>query len=146
MDLSSSASSGQYTFYVEGIGDFPFQSNTVNGIYPFLGNPRFHIIFEKVSVDNDKEKTLPNAYTIDRVYPNPFNPTVTIDYNLSNDIEISISVYDLKGALVDRLFKGKMVSGNQQIDWIPTNISSGIYVLRFESKSTIINKKITYLK
>ena len=83
---------------------------------------------------------------MNQVYPNPFNPTVTIDYNLSNDIEISISVYNLKGALVDRLFKGKIVSGNHQIDWVPTNISSGIYVLRFESKSTIFNKKITYLK
>ena len=76
-------------------------------VFPFFENPRFHIIFEKVSVDNDKEKTLPKAFTIDRVYPNPFNPTVTFDYYLLNDSDISISVYDLKGALVDRLFKGK---------------------------------------
>ena len=61
IDLSSSIISGEYTFQVEGIGDFPFQSNMVNGTYPFLGNPRFHIIFEQVSVDNDKEKTLPDA-------------------------------------------------------------------------------------
>ena len=109
-------------------------------------NPRFHIIFEKVSADNDKEKTLPKAFTIDRVYPNPFNPTVTIDYHLLNDSDINISVYDLKGAIVDRIFKGKMVSGNHQIEWVPTNISSGIYIFRFELKNTIINKKITFLK
>ena len=131
IDLSSSIISGEYTFQVEGIGSFPFQSNMVNGTYPFLGNPRFHIIFEKVSVDNDKEKTLPNCFTIDRVYPNPFNPTVTIDYNLSNDIEISISIYDLKGALVDRLFKGKMGSGYHNISWKPKSISSGIYIVKF---------------
>ena len=146
IDLSSSVISGEYTFQVESIGGFPFQSNEVNGTYPFLGNPRFHIIFEKVSADYDKEKISPNVFKIDRVYPNPFNPTVTINYQLSNDSDINISVYDLKGAIVDRIFKGKMVSGNHQIEWVPTNISSGIYIFRFELKSTIINKKITFLK
>ena len=51
IDLSSSIISGEYTFQVESIGDFPFQSNTVNGTYPFLGNPRFQIIFEQGVVD-----------------------------------------------------------------------------------------------
>ena len=144
--LSSSISSGQYTFQVQGIGNFPFQSNMVNGTYPMLGNPRFHILFEQGVVDNDKEKTLPDSFTIDRVYPNPFNPSVTIDYHLMNDSDINISVYDLKGATVDRLFKGKMVPGYHQIEWVPTNISSGIYIVRMESPGILINKKITLLK
>ena len=74
IDLSLSINSGEYTFQVEGMGDFSFQSNEVNGTYPFLGNPRFQIIFEQGVVDNDKENTLPDSFTIDRVYPNPFNP------------------------------------------------------------------------
>lgn len=146
IDLSSSISSGQYTFQVEDIGNFPFQSNMVNGTYPVLGNPRFQIIFEQGVVDNDKEKTLPDSFTINRIYPNPFNPSVTIDYHLMNDSDINISVYDLKGAIVDRLFKGKMVSGNHQVEWVPTNISSGIYIVRMESPGILINKKITLLK
>ena len=146
IDLSLSINSGEYMFQVEDVGNFPFQSNMVNGTYPFLGSPRFQIIFEQGVVDNDKEKTLPDSFTIDRVYPNPFNPSVTIDYHLMNDSDINISVYDLKGATVDRLFKGKMVSGYHQIEWVPKNISTGIYFVRFESKGMIINKKITYLK
>ena len=35
--------------------------------------------------------------------------------------------------MVDRLFKGKMESGYHQIEWVPTNISSGIYIVKFES-------------
>ena len=52
---------------------------------------------------SDKEKNVPDSFTIDRVYPNPFNPSVTIDYHLSNDSDINISVYDLKGWLIDYL-------------------------------------------
>ena len=146
IDLSLSINSGEYTFQVEGMGDFSFQSNEVNGTYPFLGNPRFQIIFEQSVVDNDKEKTLPDSFTIDRVYPNPFNPSVTIDYHLSNNSDINISVYDLKGALVDRLLKGKIVSGNHQVDWVPKNISSGIYIVRIKSNGKTINRKITFFK
>ena len=146
IDLSSSISSGQYTFQVEDAGGFTFHGNTVNGTYPFLGSPRFQIIFEQGVVDNDKEKNLPDSFTINRVYPNPFNPSVTINYHLSNDSDINISVYDLKGAMVDRLFNGKMVSGYHQIEWVPTNISSGIYIVKMESPGILINKKITLLK
>ena len=61
-------------------------------------------------------------------------------------LRFDFSVYDLKGAIVDRLFKGKMVSGYHQIEWIPKNISSGIYLINFELKGTTINRKITFLK
>ena len=64
----------------------------------FLEIHGFRSYLNKVLLISDKEKTLPDSFTIDRVYPNPFNPSVTIDYNLSNDSDISISVYDLKGA------------------------------------------------
>ena len=146
IDLSSSIISDEYTFQVESIGDFPFQSNTVNGTYPFLGNPRFQIVFAQGVVESDQEKNVPDFFTIDRVYPNPFNPSVIIDYHVSNDSEVDFSVYDLKGVFVDRLFKGKIVSGYHQIEWVPKNISSGIYLIKLRVNSQIINKKLTYLK
>ena len=146
IDLSSSINSGQYTFQVEGIGNFPFQSNTVNGTYPVFGNSRFQVIFEQGAVDNDKEKILPSSFMIDRVYPNPFNPLVTIEYHVSNDSDMNISILDLKGSLVDILKKGKIKSGDHQINWAPKNISSGIYFIRIESSDMVRNKKITFLK
>ena len=59
---------------------------------------------------------------------------------------INISIYDLNGSVVDKLFKGKMVSGHHQIEWVPTNISSGIYFVRINSNGKTINRKITFLK
>ena len=63
-----------------------------------------------------------------------------------NDSEISINVYDIKGGLVDRLKNGIIESGHHQIEWVPKNISSGIYVVSFDNKGMIINKKLTFLK
>ena len=145
-NLSTLPSIGYYVFQINGGDNFPAQTSSINDTYPLLETPRFHIIFEQSNVVNVNEKTLPSSFTIDKIYPNPFNPSVTIEYHASNDSEVDFSVYDLKGAIVDRIFKGKMVSGNHQIEWVPTSISSGIYIFRFESKNTIINKKITFLK
>ena len=146
IDISSSASSGQYMLQLEGLGDFSFQNNAVSGTYPFLGYTRFQIIFQQGVVDNDKEKTLPDSFTLNSVYPNPFNPSVNFNYHLKDDLDINISVYDLNGSMVDNLFEGKMVSGHHQLEWVPTNISSGIYFVSFESRGMIFNKKVTLLK
>ena len=146
INLSSLQSTGYHVFQIDGGDNFPAQTSSVNDTYPLLETPRFHIIFEQSNVVNVNEKTLPDSFTINRVYPNPFNPSVTIDYYLVNDSEVSISVYDIKGGLVDRLKNGIIESGHHQIEWVPKNISSGIYVVRFESKGIVVNKKITFLK
>ena len=48
--------------------------------------------------------------------------------------------------LSHNLFEGKMVSGHHQLEWVPANISSGIYFVSFESRGMIFNKKVTLLK
>ena len=146
INLSTLPSIGYNVFQINGGDNFPAQTTSVNDTYPMLETPRFHIIFEQSTVVNVNDKNLPHYLSIDQIYPNPFNPSVTIDYYLSKDSDINISVYDLKGAMVDRLFKGKMVSGYHQIDWVPTNISSGIYFIKIKSNGRTINRKVTFLK
>ena len=146
IDLNSSIGSGVYTFQIEERGSFNFQTPDINGVYPVLGVPRFQIVFDYGILDNVQDKDLPHSFTIDQIYPNPFNPSVTIDYHLTNDSEINISIYDLKGSLVEILKKGKLERGYHELEWAPNNVSSGIYFFKAYVEGFSVRRKITFIK
>ena len=80
-------------------------------------------------------------------YPNPFNPSTTILFNLGNSSIIDIDIYDLDGHKVQDLDEGFYHNGNHELLWTPTaDISSGIYFISLKTKKSLINHKILYLK
>ena len=85
-------------------------------------------------------------FTINKVYPNPFNPSTKIEYFSPSLGLVKISIHNLRGALLDVIFDGEVNAGDHQFEWQPVNFSSGIYIMRFEFNNEIINKKITLIK
>ncbi|MBI2429503.1 MAG: T9SS type A sorting domain-containing protein [Ignavibacteriales bacterium] len=68
-------------------------------------------------------------------YPNPFNPTTTISYQLPKDAHATVVVYDLLGNIVKELFSGAASGGYNAVVWNATNnagtkVSSGMYLYR----------------
>ncbi len=82
------------------------------------------------------------------IYPNPFNPTVNIDFYIDTYSKVNISVYDLLGNLVQTLIYNDMyVTGNYSIYWEPNNISSGEYLIRLTINDSFVKtEKAVYLK
>jgi photosystem II stability/assembly factor-like uncharacterized protein len=62
-----------------------------------------------------------------RNYPNPFNPSTTINYQLSFDANVSIRVYDITGKEVAELLNGFQKSGSYNAVFNASNLSSGVY-------------------
>ena len=96
-------------------------------------------------LDND---FLPHEYTLLSGYPNPFNPSLNINFFIDDAGLVSIDVYDILGKLVDSLmlneFKGY---GNYSIVWSPNNITSGEYIVRLSvNESQIATHKVVYIK
>ena len=61
-------------------------------------------------------------------YPNPFNPTTTISFDLANDGLVSIVIYDIQGRKVSELFNGELSQGyNHQYNWDASSVASGKY-------------------
>ena len=65
-------------------------------------------------------------------YPNPFNPSTSISFELGNSSEISLEVYNAKGQMIKKLFTGLKEAGTHQAEWDGrdkngANVSSGIY-------------------
>jgi len=84
-------------------------------------------------------------------YPNPFNPSTTIYFSLENDSYIELSVYNLKGQLVNNLVSGDFAQGRHDIIWNGEDeqgnmLSSGIYLYKLNTGDNIFTRRMLLLK
>jgi len=76
---------------------------------------------------------VPDVYRLDENFPNPFNPTTIISYQLPVISDVELSVYNLIGQKVITLISKKQNPGTHQIEWNATGFASGIYYYRIEA-------------
>ena len=84
-------------------------------------------------------------------FPNPFNPTTTVEYNLSEVSMVLLKVYDLLGQEIITLVDELQSSGKKSIEWDGTDISgkkigSGIYIYCLQADNQIQSKKMVVIK
>ena len=71
----------------------------------------------------------PTKFSINIIYPNPFNPSTTIEFELPVSGMVNIDVYDLNGELVTELSSDYYSAGQYDIIWNAENTPSGIYFI-----------------
>ena len=85
-------------------------------------------------------------------YPNPFTGKTTIKYNLDKSGFVTLRVYDIPGQTVALLVdQQQQHAGSYEVNWVPKNLSSGIYIYRLEVVSasdikSVINRKMVLEK
>ncbi len=79
-------------------------------------------------------------------YPNPFNPFIHINFLLTHDASVSISVYSINGQKVATLVNGPMPAGMHSVTFNGTKLASGVYFYRFESAGLTKTGKMLLLK
>lgn len=120
----------------------PFGENRRGHVYIYSGNTAW--VNPSVSIKN--EYLLPQEFLLKNPYPNPFNSSVTIQYNMQTDGIISLNIYDLKGGIVSTLFDGHQSAGEHQMIWNADQYSSGIYFIQLFSNSRRLTQKVILLK
>jgi len=91
-------------------------------------------------VESEKiDTSLPYSFELRQNYPNPFNPTTTIAYNLPRTAEVDLTIYDLLGHEVQRLFDGVKPAGTHTVQWNGRDgsgllVASGMYFCRIAVK------------
>jgi len=74
--------------------------------------------------------SVPEIFALNKNYPNPFNPSTNIQFDLPNDGDVKIFIYDIKGAHIDELVNGHMEAGYHQIKWDGSREASGMYFIQ----------------
>ena len=64
-------------------------------------------------------------------YPNPFNPSTQINFDLPEGAFVLLNVFDVLGRKVGELANGNYAAGYHSTTWNASNISSGVYFARF---------------
>tara|TARA_B110000116_G_C16747023_1_gene541439 strand:- start:43 stop:1311 length:1269 start_codon:yes stop_codon:yes gene_type:complete len=96
--------------------------------------------------DSSQDNTYPEYYGLSKIYPNPFNPTTEIEFNLPYDSNVVLSAYDLNGREVGVIFDGFQTSGIHSYQWDASNLTSGVYYIKFQFDTQIQSMKAVLMK
>ena len=94
----------------------------------------------------DAEQNSPTNFGIVDVYPNPFNSTTSISYNINELMQLTLSLYDVNGRMVNVLHDGIVSAGSYQVTYNADNIESGVYFLELTGNSQQELRKIVLMK
>lgn len=89
---------------------------------------------------------LPSKISLEQNYPNPFNPTTQISYQLPQQNEVLLEVYDLTGKLITTLVNETVSSGTHSVTFNAANLSSGVYMYRLQTMNQVLSRKLTVIK
>ena len=101
-------------------------------------------LHEPLSLKNTSNT--PSSFKLHPAYPNPFNPTAMIQFELPNTSEVKIKIFSLNGRLVLSKNLGKRKNGLHEFQISPNDWAAGTYLIKVEALGSILTQRITYLK
>jgi len=89
---------------------------------------------------------IPEKIHLFNPYPNPFNPTTTIEFSIPKTEFVTVKVYNIVGHEITTLINDELSTGNHSIKWDGSRQPSGLYFVQIESGSFIQTRKMVLLK
>jgi glucose/arabinose dehydrogenase len=106
----------------------------------------WQIMFPANPTSVSGKETNPGQFSLSQSYPNPFNPTTTIDYQLSKAGQVCLSVYNAKGQLVATLVNEKQPAGSYSLQWNASGRVSGTFFYQLQVDGVVLSRKMLLLK
>lgn len=98
-----------------------------------------------VSVDDEQTEIL-NNYKLEHNYPNPFNPSTVICYQIAEENHVSLKVCDIIGSEVAILVDEQKPAGYYKVEFNGADLASGIYLYTFQAGKFTDTKKLVIIK
>ena len=151
-NIPASAPSGLYTY------------DAYIGTYPGSILDEDHFDFEKLAVEDGSvdvhdwscwgedfeeeavQSLMPSETALHSPYPNPFNASTVISFELRDAGEVSLVMYDLQGRKVQSLVNGHQSMGYHEVVFDGTNLSSGMYFVRLQAEEFTQTRKLLLIK
>lgn len=95
---------------------------------------------------DEQHYNLPDKAALYQNFPNPFNPITHITFDLPEQAEVNLSVFDILGRRVAVVADGKFMAGSHKVTFDASTLSSGVYIYTLTSTGINISRKFTVLK
>ena len=166
-----------YKIYSNVASPFPAETRVYSGTFDwteavfdlsgYTGTAKFRFIFGSDGAvtkegwyidDLYMENEVPNSDLVETIhfelyenYPNPFNPTTTISFNLPENAPVNLEIFNLKGQKVRTLINSELKAGKHNIVWngLDNNgkpVASGVYFYRLSNGEQILSRKMMLMK
>jgi len=99
------------------------------------------IVTNPIHVSQD-ENLLPLEYALHPSYPNPFNPSTVISYDLPQRSHVVLTIHNVLGQEVARLVDEKQNAGSYKVIWNPEGLASGVYFYQLKTEAFEESKKM----
>ena len=128
-------------------GGFSFPDEIMQS-YPFVDEAQFSLyVSSDFATSENDEEIIPDEITLHNAYPNPFNPSTMISFEIIEVDKVSLNIFDLTGRKVASLINNDvMMPGYHKISWNPGLLPSGVYVVELVTSVKSFNQKVTYIK
>jgi len=98
------------------------------------------------TLDIEGSSFKPNGFNLISLYPNPFNPEITIQMGNKEQGNINIEIFDLSGHKVETLTNTFAIAGDHEFTWDASGNSSGMYFFKFTIGNTVLTRKALFIK
>lgn len=127
-----------------------FDQNDTLNVYSTTTDSSGYFLISNITDIQNSQNTFPNNYLLIRNYPNPFNPSTIIYFELPESENIKIKIFDILGREVRTLYNGFHKAGVDQIYWdgkgnFNQPVSAGIYLCQLKTKSHLKVHKMVLL-
>ncbi|MDP8239558.1 MAG: T9SS type A sorting domain-containing protein [Candidatus Hatepunaea meridiana] len=99
-----------------------------------------------VALSAPEEPNSLRKFALHEVYPNPFNSVTTLQYDVSQNTNLQLSVYNLNGRLVEILYNDNIKPGSYSLTWNAGHLPSGLYLVRMKTPEGVWMTKTALVK
>jgi hypothetical protein len=131
-------------------GTRPFDRYWLNLGFTHTADPGFQNIPIVMNIVEETGVTIrpeiPNEFTLEQNWPNPFNPSTTLSYSLPKAGVVSLTVYDTMGRSIQQLVGEHQEIGRYQVTFDGSSLPTGMYVYQLNTVNKTISRKMVLLK
>ncbi len=140
--------------FVNGNGNINFQQNysfvdrsVSTGVYYYrLKQIDFNGSYKYYFLNNEVQIGVPNKYNLSQNFPNPFNPSTVINYDLPKAADVQLELYDITGKTVMRVVNEKQDAGYYSVKLNASQLSSGVYFYSLRTNDFLNTKRMLLVK
>jgi sugar lactone lactonase YvrE len=105
-----------------------------------------YVDFVQIEPTAVEEPLIPSRTLTLSNYPNPFNLSTTIEYDLFSPSHVTLEIYDMLGRRIETLVKTSLPAGRYRVTWDAMGMSSGIYFCKIRTEEFTLSKRVLLLK
>ena len=88
----------------------------------------------------------PLRFDLSQNFPNPFNPSTTIRFSISQNAKVTLKIFDVLGREVATLVNGNLEQGMYEVMWRGGSNASGVYCYVLQMNNAVLTRKMILLK